>query len=207
MASTLIHMAVANEINKSLHRDPLKLLLGSMAPDMAKLVGESKTKSHFQNQNDDLPVLDKFLAKYKNNLNDDFVLGYYIHLYTDYIWFNVFMKEFMYKGSIRTVDGTLIECNQESYRDYIYNDYTNLNVSLMDEYELPINLFYEKLPQLENIITEIPMDRLELIINKTGEILYNAKEYKTLVFDMDCIRKFISLSTDIILTNIKELDI
>ena len=200
-------MAVANEINKELHRDPKCLLLGSMAPDMAKLIGETKVKSHFQDENNDLPNLERFLSKYKNNLKDDFVLGYYIHLYTDYIWFNVFMKEFMYKGSIRTIDGELVECNEKTYKEYIYNDYTNLNISLMDEYELPIDLFYEGLPYLENIITEIPMDRLGLIIDKTGEILYNAKLHKTLVFDMECIRKFISLSTDIILTNIKELDI
>ena len=69
MASSLMHIAVANEINKSLKRDQTKLLIGTIAPDIAKLVGESKIKSHFSDSLDtDIPQLEKFLIKYEWHL-------------------------------------------------------------------------------------------------------------------------------------------
>ncbi len=42
MASSIIHMAVANELNKKLNRDNKSILIGSIAPDIAKLIGEDK---------------------------------------------------------------------------------------------------------------------------------------------------------------------
>ena len=94
MASVIIHMAVANEINKTLKRDNNKLLIGSIAPDISKHLGQSKLASHFLHDvNNDVPNINRFLNKYKNHLNDDFVLGYFIHLYTDYFWFKNFIPE------------------------------------------------------------------------------------------------------------------
>ena len=63
MASSVIHLAVANEINKELNRDKTKLLIGSISPDISKLIGEAKQKSHFLDNNDNIPNLDKFLEK------------------------------------------------------------------------------------------------------------------------------------------------
>ena len=65
MASAVIHLAVANEINKKLNKDKSKILIGSIAPDIAKLIGEKKYKSHFITTNDDIPNIDLFLDKYK----------------------------------------------------------------------------------------------------------------------------------------------
>ena len=94
MASSIIHMAVANEINKVLKRDNNKLLIGSIAPDISKQVGQTKLHSHFLDNNDtNIPNMDRFLEKYKDKLDDDFVMGYYIHLYTDYFWFKYFIPE------------------------------------------------------------------------------------------------------------------
>ena len=92
MASSMIHLTIANELNKLLKRDKKKLLLGSIAPDLSKLVGDDKTRSHFiLDGEEDIPDLNKFLKKYGYFFNDDFVLGYYIHLYSDYLWFKYFI--------------------------------------------------------------------------------------------------------------------
>ena len=84
-------MAVANEINKKLNRNNNLILLGGIAPDLGKIANGSKIEAHFQDSDDNIPNLDKFLSKYKNNMNDDFVMGYFIHLYTDYLWFKYFV--------------------------------------------------------------------------------------------------------------------
>lgn len=60
MASAVIHMAVAHEINKVINHDNDKLLIGSIAPDISKYIGESKIRSHFSEQNDtNIPNMSK----------------------------------------------------------------------------------------------------------------------------------------------------
>ena len=81
MASAIIHIAVAKEINKELHMNEKELFLGTIAPDISKQIGESKLKSHFlTNKDSDLPNLNDFLDKYQSNLTEPFIMGYYIHL-------------------------------------------------------------------------------------------------------------------------------
>jgi hypothetical protein len=207
MASSMIHIAVANEVNKKINRNNKYILIGSIAPDISKLIGRTKLESHFQDSLDNIPNLDKFLKKYKNNLNDDFVLGYYIHLYTDYLWFKYFVPDFYKNGCIYELDGSIKNISEEEKTNYFYNDYTNLNIKLIDEYNLELKIFYEELPQFEDIIKEIPMDKLQLIIDKAGIIIENSKENKAYVFDMNIINKFINTSVEYILSNLKEIGI
>lgn len=208
MASSMIHIVVANELNKQLKRDKTKLLIGTIAPDISKLVGESKNKSHFlENEEEDIPNLYSFLNKYKYNLDDDFVLGYYIHLYTDYLWFKYFIPDIYNKDLIKKLDGTIVKCRGRMAIMYIYNDYTNLNLKLIDNYDLDLKIFYNEIPSLDNIIEEIPMDKISLIVNKAGEIIKNAKETKEMVFDMENVENFIKLSVDIIYSNLRDLKV
>ena len=47
MASAVIHLCVAKEVNKYLKMDENMLLLGSIAPDLAKQINQTKEISHF----------------------------------------------------------------------------------------------------------------------------------------------------------------
>ena len=85
MASAIIHISVANEINKKLKMNNDLLLIGSIAPDLAKLIGQTKDKGHFLFGDKGTPHMDKFLLKYR--IDNPFNMGYYIHLYTDLYWF------------------------------------------------------------------------------------------------------------------------
>lgn len=203
MASSVIHICVANEINKKLKRDNKKILLGSIAPDISKQVGETKLHSHFLDSLDNsVPNMNKFLDKYKAYLNDDFVMGYYIHLYTDYIWFKYFLTEVVNNGMIRTIDGEKVKLDDDELVKYIYNDYTNLNIVLLDKYDLDLSLFYEELPELDNIIKEIPMDKLQVIVDQCGIIIENTKENKAYLFDTDNIERFIKTTTELCFSEI-----
>ena len=210
MASSVIHMAVANEINKVIKKDTHKLLIGSIAPDISKHLGETKVKSHFLDSEDtDIPNIDNFLNKYKDKLDDDFVIGYYIHLYTDYLWFKYFMSEIYNEENnmITKLDGSIVKCNGNMLSIYIYNDYTNMNMKLLDEYNMDLSIFYEEIPYLENIIDEIPMNEIKTIVDKTSIIIKNSKEHKDFVFNIENIKKFIERSTELILAQLKELNI
>ena len=209
MASSAIHMAVANEINKITKRDNNKMLIGSIAPDIAKQVGESKVKSHFLDTEDtDLPNMDRFMEKYGNRMNDDFVLGYFIHLYTDYLWFKYFIPEVYNEDNnvISRIDGSVVKCDGKLLQEYVYNDYTNLNESLFSEYNMNLDAFYN-VPELENIIEEVPMDKIRLITDKVIYIVENSKKNKDYVFDIKNIKKFISTCTELILAKMKEYNI
>ena len=210
MASSVIHIAVASEINKIIKKDNHKLLIGSIAPDISKCLGRTKIESHFLDSDDtDIPNIDKFLNKYKSKLNDDFVIGYYIHLYTDYLWFKYFISEIYNEENnmITKLDGSIVKCNGNMLSIYIYNDYTNMNMKLLDEYNMDLSIFYEEIPYLENIIDEIPMNEIKTIVDKTSIIIKNSKEHKDFVFNIENIKKFIERSTELILVQLKELNI
>lgn len=206
MASSVIHMAVANEVNKVLKRDNSKLLIGSIAPDISKQIGQDRTISHFIFE-DGIIDLDKFLDKYKNNLDDDFVLGYYIHLLTDYFWFKYFMPEITDYSIIKTLDGKELKLSKEEICEYIYNDYTNINIKVINEYNMDLKIFFNEPPEIKNIIEEIPMDKLQVIIDKAGIIIMNSTNGKNYTFDIKNIKQFISFTKDLIINKCRELGI
>ncbi len=206
MASAMIHIAIASELNKTIKRDRNKLLIGSIAPDMAKLTGDEKERSHFiLKQYTNIPEMHLFLKKYKKHLDDDFVLGYYIHLYTDYLWFKYFIPEVFDKDNsmIKKLNGEVVKCNGDMKKLYIYNDYTNLNRQVIDEYNLNLKIFYNELPNIENGIEEIPMDKLDLLLDKMGLIIISSNENKNFIFDITNIKKFVETSVKIILSDIQ----
>lgn len=205
MASAVIHIAVAKEINKDLKMNEKELFLGTIAPDISKQLGESKVKSHFlPNDKTDLPILDKFLDKYKNNLNNPFIMGYYIHLFTDYLWFKYFIPEITNSSDyIKVLSGNKIKCTKEEIEKLIYNDYTNLNISLIEEYDLDLSLFYEDI-EIPNIkFDEIPLNKLQIIVDKMGVIIENSKKEYTYSFNIDNVKQFIELCKKIISNDIE----
>ena len=206
MASSVIHMTIAHKINEELKKDKYKILIGSIAPDISKLIGRTKEESHFLDDvKNDIPNMERFLKKYQKYLDDDFVLGYYIHLYTDYLWFKYFIPEIKENDFIKKLDQTVVKVTPKTISKYIYNDYTNLNEQLIDKYNLELDIFYNKIPPIANIIKEIPMDKLNIIVDKAGVIISNSRINKEYVFNLENIDKFIVTSTQLILAKINEM--
>lgn len=208
MASAIIHICVVKEINKSLGLDEKYLFLGSIAPDISKQIGQTKEKSHFlTTAKSNVPDIFKFLEKYKGFLTDTFLLGYFIHLYTDKLWFDEFIRERTYENTIRLLDGTIISSNEEEITNLIYNDYTNLNISLIDQYNLDLSLFYEEIDLPKSRIDEIPIQKLPILIEKMGIIIENSKKEKCYIFDIPVINQFIEYSAKKILRKMEEYNI
>lgn len=207
MPSTVIHLAIAKEINSKLKRDNSKFLLGAIAPDIYKDVGIEKKITHFIDNENGIPNLDLFLKKYKDNLDDDFVLGYYVHLFADFLWFKYFLTEIRGKNIITKIDGTKIKYTGNMDLIYIYSDYTDLNMKVIDKYSLDLKIYYNDIPIIDNIITEIPMDKLNILLDNTGQIIENSKSHKNMVFNMDHINQFIKTTIELLDGNLKEIGI
>lgn len=206
MASAIIHLCIAKEINKYLKMNEKELLLGAIAPDISKEIGQTKEISHFldHSNEDDIPNIERFLIKYKDKLNEPFTLGYFIHLLTDKYWFRDYIYQYIERY---TKDKNKKKITYTALRDVIYNDYTNINISLIDKYNLSLNIFYEEFTKPKTSISEIPIDKLPLLIEKMGIIIENSQEEKTFVFDTKDIEIFIENSVKYILKDLQILEV
>ncbi len=194
MASAVIHLAVAKELEKNLNIKYKKdYYLGAIAPDLAKQIGETKDKSHFIiNSPQDIPNINLFVNKYKKFKKNDFELGYFIHLYTDKLWYEDFIPNIESNNSIKLLDGTIMQTTPDQITHMIYSDYTNINIDLIENHNLDLSLFYEEFKKPKTKIDEIPIDKLNILINKMGIIIENSKRERTYTFDTYIVEKFIN---------------
>lgn len=211
MASAVIHICVAKKANEILKKNEKEFFLGSIAPDISKQIGESKGKSHFlMGQGRDIPDLEQFLLKYHDTLkNNDFNLGYYCHLFTDAIWFGLFFNNYcnFEQTEVLYENGEKKKLDSDTIIKLIYNDYTNLNIKMIDQYNLDLSLFYEECPPISSEIEEIPIDKLQIIIDKMGIIIENSKERKNIIFNPESICRFIDKTAEDFIENLKEIGV
>ncbi len=209
MASAVIHLAVAKVLEPYLKINNRKdYYLGSIAPDIAKQIGRTKKESHFlYNEKEDVPNIKMFTDKYPNFYKNDFDLGYYIHLFTDKLWFDKFISNLTQSNSIKLIDGTIIKTTPEELTDLIYSDYTNLNVKVIEEYDMDLSLFYEDFQLPKTDITEIPIKKLDILIDKMGIIIENSKQDKNYIFDIYLIKEFIEKTKERIIEELKAYEL
>ena len=206
MASTIIHLAVAKQMESKLNiKSKYDFYLGVIAPDISKQIGQSKEISHLLiNTKDDVPNMELFEYRHKDYKDFDFDLGYYIHLYTDKIWFESFINKITNTEYIKLLDGSIVKTTPDEMMNMIYSDYTNINQSIIDEYALDLKIFYEEFKKPETHINEIPVDKLDILINKMGILIENSKESKPYSFDIEPVKEFIDEASEIILKAINK---
>lgn len=208
MASAIIHLAVAKVLRPYLDiKNEKDYYLGAIAPDIAKQIGRTKQESHFlYNEKEDVPNIKMFTDKYKDFYKKEFDLGYYIHLFTDKIWFDKFLRTLIQSDSLRLIDGTIMRCTGDELTKLIYSDYTNLNIKVIEEYDLDLSLFYEDFQIPDTEITEIPKEKLNILLEKMSIIIENSKEEKNYIFDIYLIKEFIEETKIRILQELKDYE-
>lgn len=195
MASSIIHIAIAKKVleDKSVDvENPKEYYLGSIAPDLSKQVGTSRSDSHFIiNSKEDVPNTNIFIKRYPFFKYNSFDLGYFTHLYADKVWFDEFIPSIKENTSLKLLDGTVIKTTPEEFLNLLYSDYTNLNIKVIEDHDLDLSLFYEEFIKPNTLIKEIPINKLDILINKMGIIIENSKEEKTYTIDMYIINEYI----------------
>lgn len=206
MASSIIHLAIAKKVAEKVDIENKKdYYLGSIAPDIAKQIGTSRDESHFIiNSEEDIPNIRLFVKRYPTFKYNSFNLGYFTHLYTDKVWTKDVISNIVSNNSIKLLDGTIMNTTTEEIQQMIYSDYTNLNVEIIDEYNLDLSLFYEDFEIPDTNIREIPVNRLDILINKMGIIIENSKENKAYTFDSYLIKEFINKTSEEIINELEK---
>lgn len=206
MASTIIHMAVAKELENKLEiSNKRDYFLGSIAPDISKQIGQSRSISHFSsNMKNGVPDINLFVKRYPMFKYNSFNLGYFIHLYTDKLWDEEIINKIVSENSIKLLDGTTIKTTPEEITELVYSDYTNLNKELINNYNLDLSTFYENFQIPDTELKEIPIDKLDILINKMSIIIENSKQEKKYTFDIYVVKEFIDKCSKEILNEIEK---
>ena len=206
MASSLVHIAIAKKVLEKVEvKDQKDYFLGAIAPDIAKQIGLNRDISHFIiNSEVDVPNTNIFIKRYPYFKYNSFDLGYFTHLYADKIWFGEFLPNRVQNCSIKLLDGTIMKTSPQEITQMIYADYTNLNTIIIEKYDLELSLFYEEFRVPKTNITEIPVDQLDILINKMGILIENAKKEKTYLIDMIDIDRFIEDTANEIIEVLKK---
>lgn len=129
MASLIMHLIVAEKVKSQLKIDNESLyLLGSIAPDAYHFEGADKFPSHFYTAKADekkslTPVA--FFDKYQHKIDQNYLLGYLIHLIVDEIWIDLVVRKRLGKKPYNPLE-------QQAY----YQDFVKLNSKLQSVYNL-----------------------------------------------------------------------
>ena len=152
MAGYVIHLAIAEEYlrkHKDIKEDYEEFIKGVIYPDSVT----DKSLTHYGIKSSKV-ILKDFLQD--NEINNSYMRGYFLHLITDYLFYNKYLEKFS--------------------KD-IYNDYDILNKRLIEKYNVVLpeniqnNVFYE-----DGETKILTMELAIKIIDEISDLNLNAVE-------------------------------
>ncbi|MCR4587600.1 MAG: tyrosine-protein phosphatase [Lachnospiraceae bacterium] len=143
MASSVIHLAITNELTKRrTFKDPARLRLGSVLPD-AGTSGKSHLKKKVWGCNKNTYDFERFRELFGERMRaDDLYLGYYLHLVQDLVYRHFVYDKYHWNPNI---EGNV----QLLHRDYeIGNTYVIRKYQLVNDLVIPADFRAEPLTQV-----------------------------------------------------------
>lgn len=228
MPSWFTHLATATELMKKLDVDDKNaFLIGSLMPDAERYVVKDFSirvpycDSHFSSYQDVcgtqeiLPDVDKFLYYYKNKLNNPAVLGYLVHLLTDFYWNNLTYARYTLRDEnkgfigIRLNDGTKINCERFERSKTKFVDFAIFEESFIKSGNYILPHFNDGLIKKTSVIKEVPYNSED--IKKMITFCENkSKKYEDFgvykLFTEDEIEKDYKNSIEFILNFLKQIN-
>lgn len=144
MPGYIIHLAVGKIYSKNNKIEDIKNFeKGIVEPDMA----ENKSESHY-GPNSSHPDLNRFIKI--NGISNSYNEGYFLHLVTDYLFYNKFLK---------------------SWDSVIYEDYNRLNARIVHKYRITIPKEIQKVVQFKDgELSLLNEEELYKFINSVGKL-------------------------------------
>lgn len=187
------HLSVAKIVNKELHQDEYVFNIASIAPDCwrhSKLHSDKYT-SHFSipyemnGLNVFIEDYKSFYNKYKNNLDDPFVLGYLIHLMTDFYYKENVTSRYQFKidgvKKIKTKDG-YFEGTNEEIKEYLHNQNAIATAKIAKHFNVEV-IGLDKV--IECFVDEIDLSGLINTINYINEANFKVFTSESEIYEDD----------------------
>lgn len=162
-----IHLAVATKLNEKYKLNKEQFLYGSILPDVLNTNSYGRDFSHFFGtkyhdvcKEEIITDVEKFESAYKDRLDKALILGYYVHILTDYFYNDYVFRNFYTRDEndhitgIRTKEGKhLIPDPNDSRgrRKYKQADFVNFGKLLLE------NGMVEKPASLEEIKKQLDL--------------------------------------------------
>lgn len=206
MPSSIIHRCVSKMVleKMNLYENNLDIYMyeiGSIAPDCWRnskrfkdslLPKKEKRKySHFSNDDEYIENYDRFFDKYKDKLNEPFIMGYFVHLITDFHWrTSMFYKCFSLDGSIILLDGSLLNGEKGVRKELLYKESKKMAFLLSNHFSLSQlrQLSMDEINSLP-LMNEIEFDGLNDTINFSNIESITDNNHELIVYEVD---KFIN---------------
>lgn len=178
MGSLIMHLCIANKL-KDKYKFSDKFVIGSLMPDLLKMAGKDKEKTHYLEEVIEnsgvkhLPNVLKYEDENRENITSEKVLGYATHLVQDKVWFDNYIGKYAKLDANDTEKVEYLQYNQvksdKEFSNDIYKDYDNINRYIIDKYNLDVNHVKQK-------IKEIAPDKE--LADKIDKCFSVSKEYK-----------------------------
>ena len=224
MPSVIIHRCVSKRVLEKGNlfndkKDIFQFEIGSIAPDSwrnsirfkeSTLSKKDKRKhSHFSNDGEFIEQYMDFYNKYKNKLDNPFMMGYFVHLLTDNRWRNtMFYRCFDKDGSIILLDGSTLNGEKGVRKELLHKESKKMAYLLSKHFKLNDldTLTTNELNQLPEM-TEIEFDGLNDTINYTNIEANTDPGTDLLVYKLEDFVLGIEDCSDYILNQLKEFNI
>lgn len=211
MPSWKIHSKIANDLNKQLKVNKKYFMIGNLLPDQDKYNIPNITRSisrkisHFISDEDfkigiNLPNYNDMFEKYKGNFENPVLLGYLVHLLTDFYWNNYIYNKYFIKNKneyigVKINNRKILDCDFSTANKMKQSDFRKFNNSLSvrkNNFRFCLNNnFFEEIEELKLSKKDIYMVGKYLnstysktIDNSDYEIL-NEKELNKLLNDSE----------------------
>ena len=141
MPSWKIHSKIGSDILKQIKVNRKYFMIGNLIPDQDKYnigdlrVNVSRVITHYVSEEDlkigiNLPDYDRFYNKYKDIFNNPVIMGYLVHLLTDYYWNKYIYDKYFIKKSNKYI-GVKLRTNE------IYKcEFNEMNTMKQKDFEI-----------------------------------------------------------------------
>ena len=207
-----LQYAIVKKVNVTLDRDLDKLMLGTMLPNLTKY---EHNLSHFRTEKSVICDINAFYNKYAAFMNDDVVLGYFMHLLIDNFFKDFMNREILTFDDDGNVTGYIFngvkkQSNLENIKKLIKQDYQLYGIYLMnnclidryssDECVKDVNVLDECKVDSDILYDTIIEHNLDIEKNKKKKFINRFKQYKVLPREMyeDLINKCVDYICSIV---------
>lgn len=187
MASRVLHLAVLEELMKHIPiKDKNRFCLGCILPDAYNLA-VPKSDSHLKvfvcGKSKKTYDLDTYLSMFRDKMDDDLYIGYYLHLIQDLIFRELLYDKYKWNP---TIPGNV---------ERLHNDYRLINTYIIRKYGVKNDI--QLIPNLESekIYSIYPFGA-ETFLQDMGQDFQDGAEGESFFFTEAMANEFVAIATE-----------